>query len=71
MAEIPEPIRRYFDGINNERWEEFRGLWQADAEVICVGGHHYHGLDEVLGYYTSVLAPFPVHYDDLYADTAI
>jgi len=66
MPEFPPAIAQYFDCINNERWDAFPEVWAADAELVGVGGHHYRGRENVLGYYPPVLAPFPVHFDDAY-----
>ena len=63
---VPEVIRRYFDGVNNEDWDDFRGIWHADAVVEVVGGIRVQGWDEILPQYTGALANFPVHYDDPY-----
>ena len=63
-SDVPEAIRRYFHGVNNEDWDDFRTLWHEDAELEVVGGISLRGLDEVLPYYPSVLRNFPVHHDD-------
>ena len=34
---VPEAIRRYFDGVNTENWDDFRGIWHDDAVVEVVG----------------------------------
>jgi ketosteroid isomerase-like protein len=62
-----EVMRRYFDGVNNENWEDFRQIWHEDAVVDVTGGLHFEGIDEIAPYYPRVLKNFPVHYDDPYA----
>jgi ketosteroid isomerase-like protein len=66
-AEVPEAIRRYFDGLNNEDWEDFTGIWTEDAELVGVGARTRRGRDDVMTYYSTVLVPYPVHHDDPYA----
>jgi ketosteroid isomerase-like protein len=65
-VEAAEAIRRYFNGVNNEDWDDFRGIWHDDAVIEVVGGIRVQGWDEILPYYTGALAGFPVHYDDPY-----
>ena len=62
-----EVMRRYFDGVNNENWEDFRGIWHEDAVVDVTGGLHFEGVEEIVPYYPRVLKNFPVHHDDPYA----
>ena len=66
-AAAREVMRRYFDGVNNENWEDFRGIWHEDAVVDVTGGLHFEGIEEIAPYYPRVLKNFPVHYDDPYA----
>ncbi|MBM3676851.1 MAG: hypothetical protein FJW96_03065 [Actinobacteria bacterium] len=66
-AEAREVMRRYFDGVNNEDWDDFARIWHDDAVVDVTGGLHFEGVDQVLPYYPMVLRNFPVHYDDPYA----
>lgn len=63
---VPEAITRYFHGVNNEDWDDFRGIWHEDAEVDVVGGMRFRGLHDIVAYYPRVLANFPVHHDDPY-----
>jgi hypothetical protein len=62
----PEVIGRYFHGVNDEDWVDFRGIWHDDAVVDVVGGIHVQGWDEILPYYVGALSGFPVHHDDPY-----
>src|SRR6476620_5185440 len=59
-----ELIARYFHGVNTEDWDDFRGIWQADAVIEVVGGIRVQGWGEILPYYTGALTNFPVHHDD-------
>jgi ketosteroid isomerase-like protein len=67
VPEVPAAIRRYFDGLNNEDWEDFAAVWTEDAELIGVGARPRKGRDDVMTYYSTVLVPYPVHRDDPYA----
>lgn len=62
----PEVIERYFHGVNDEDWDDFRGIWHDDAVVDVVGGIHVQGWGEILPYYVGALSSFPVHHDDPY-----
>ncbi len=64
---VPEAIRRYFDGLNNEDWDDFTGIWTDDAELVGVGARMRKGRDDVMTYYSNVLVPYPVHHDDPFA----
>jgi hypothetical protein len=59
-------IGRYFNGVNTEDWEDFRGIWHDDAVVEVVGGIRVQGWDAILPYYVGALQNFPVHHDDPY-----
>ena len=65
-AAAPAAIGRYFHGVNNEDWDDFRGIWHDDAVVEVVGGIRVQGWDGILPYYVGALQNFPVHYDDPY-----
>jgi ketosteroid isomerase-like protein len=64
---VPEAIGRYFNGVNTEDWDDFRGIWHDDAVVEVVGGIRVQGWQEIRPYYVGALAGFPVHHDDPYA----
>lgn len=64
---VPDAIRRYFDDVNGENWDDFRTIWHPDAELRVVGGVRLRGVDEVTAYYPRVLTSFPVHHDEPYA----
>ena len=64
---VPDVIRRYFHGVNNEDWDDFRGIWHDGAVIEVVGGTRVQGWEEILPYYVRALAGFPVHHDDPYA----
>jgi ketosteroid isomerase-like protein len=63
---VPEAIGRYFNGVNTEDWDDFRGIWHDDAVVEVVGGVRVQGWDEIRPYYVRALAGFPAHHDDPY-----
>jgi ketosteroid isomerase-like protein len=66
-SDVPDAIRRYFDGLNHEDWEDFTGIWTEDAELVGVGARTRTGREDVMTYYSTVLVPYPVHHDDPYA----
>jgi ketosteroid isomerase-like protein len=66
VSPVPEAIRRYFHGVNEEDWDDFHGIWCDDAVIEVVGGIRVQGWDEILPYYTRALSGFPVHHDDPY-----
>ena len=55
VAVVPEAITRYFSGVNNEDWDDFRGIWHDDADVDVVGGMRFRGVDEIMAYYPRAL----------------
>ena len=62
--EVRAVITRYFDCVNNDRWDEFRELWHPDCTTTPVDGEQRHGVEEVLALYPLILAPFPAHRDE-------
>ena len=64
MAELPDPVRRYFDGINAEDWDGFASIWTDDAEIHPIGSRGRVGKEAVAGYYPSLLAPWREHHDE-------
>jgi ketosteroid isomerase-like protein len=64
MAELPPPIRRYFEGINGEDWEGFASIWTDDAEIHPIGSRGRRGKEAVVAYYPALLAPWREHHDE-------
>ncbi|MGH9245414.1 MAG: nuclear transport factor 2 family protein [Acidimicrobiales bacterium] len=64
MAELPQPVRRYFDGINAEDWDAFASIWTDDAEIHPVGSRGRRGRSDVVAYYPALLASWPKHHDE-------
>jgi ketosteroid isomerase-like protein len=62
--EVRDVVHRYFDCVNNDKWEEFRELWHPECVTTPVDGPQRHGLEDVLAMYPLVLGPFPEHLDD-------
>lgn len=62
--EVREVVRRYFECVNQDRWEEFRQLWHPDCVTVPVEGPQRQGVDEVTALYPLLLAPFATHLDD-------
>ena len=57
-------VQRYFDCVNSDDWDGLRELWHPECVTTPVDGPQRHGIDEVLGLYPLILAPFPTHLDD-------
>lgn len=53
----------YFDGINEERFEDVGALFTPDAELRAPGFPVRRGRAEIAAYLAGVLATYPVHRD--------
>jgi len=53
----------YFDGINNERYEDVAALFAPDASLFAPGFPVQRGRAEIGAYFPRVLAPYPKHHD--------
>ncbi len=51
-------IQRYFDCINQERWDDFPAIWAEDAEIGHPGSEPRHGRDAILAYYKAIMRAF-------------
>lgn len=62
--DVRDVVTRYFDFVNNDKWDALRELWHPDCVTTPVEGPQRHGVDEVMALYPEILAPFPIHFDD-------
>jgi ketosteroid isomerase-like protein len=62
--EVRAVVERYFDSVNNDKWDALRELWHPACTTTAVDGEQRHGTEEVLALYPVLLAPFPSHFDD-------
>jgi ketosteroid isomerase-like protein len=53
----------YFDGINEERFDDVGALFTPDAELRAPGFPVRRGPEEIAAYLAGVLAAYPVHRD--------
>jgi ketosteroid isomerase-like protein len=53
----------YFDGINEERFDDVAALFTPDAELRAPGFPVRRGREEIAAYLAGVLATYPVHRD--------
>jgi ketosteroid isomerase-like protein len=63
MSTSEETVRSYFACLDAEDWTRMRTLWHDDAELRAVGTRPRHGVDEVIGYFSRLFAPWPKHED--------
>jgi hypothetical protein len=57
-------VQAYFDGVNNDRFEEVAALFTDDAQLIAPGVKPRTGPGEIAPYFAAALAAYPKHYDD-------
>jgi predicted SnoaL-like aldol condensation-catalyzing enzyme len=53
----------YFDGINEERFDDVGALFTADGELHAPGFPVRRGPEEIAAYLAGVLATYPIHRD--------
>jgi ketosteroid isomerase-like protein len=67
VSSDPDPrqaaLDGYFDGINEERFEDVAALFTPDAELRAPGFPVRRGREEIAAYLAGVLATYPVHRD--------
>lgn len=56
-------VRRYFDVINAELWDELPRVFAADAEVRAVGVEPMVGLPAIERFYSRLFAAWAKHFD--------
>ena len=57
-------VQAYFDGINDERYDDVGALFAPDGVMIAPGIEPKTGPEEVATYFGSALRLYPQHYDD-------
>jgi ketosteroid isomerase-like protein len=64
MAELPQQVRRYFDCINAEEWDDFGSIFTDDAEIHPIGSRGRRGREAIVGYFPALLGPWREHHDE-------
>ena len=64
MMNAPDAVRRYFECINGDRFEELRGVFAPEVLLQMAGAKARRGVDATIAYYPLALAPLPHHVDD-------
>lgn len=64
MMNTPDAVRRYFECINGDRFDELRDVFAADVLLQMAGANDRRGVDAAVAYYPLALAPLPHHFDD-------
>jgi ketosteroid isomerase-like protein len=57
-------VHAYFDGINEERYDDVGRLFADDAVLMAPGVPPRRGPEEIAAYFGRALARYPEHYDD-------
>lgn len=57
-------VQAYFDGINEERYDDVGALFAADGVMIAPGTEPRVGPEQVASYFRAALRLYPEHYDD-------
>jgi ketosteroid isomerase-like protein len=56
-------VDAYFDGINEERYDDVGRLFAPDGVLMAPGIKPLRGPEQISAYFGKALAPYPVHYD--------
>jgi ketosteroid isomerase-like protein len=59
-----DPVTRYFELVNADRFDELRELFADDIVLEMAGASRRDGVDAAVAYYARALAPLPDHDDD-------
>lgn len=62
-AHNEEAVQGYFTCLDTEDWVTMRTLWHPNAELRATGARPRQGVDEVIGYFSKLFAPWPRHTD--------
>ena len=57
-------VQAYFQGINDERYDDVGALFAPDGVMIAPGIEPKVGPDAVASYFRAALRLYPEHYDD-------
>jgi ketosteroid isomerase-like protein len=63
MPATPAAVTKYFDYLNNDRFEELRDIFADDIRMEMAGAVPRRGVDDAVAFYTKALAPLPRHHD--------
>jgi ketosteroid isomerase-like protein len=64
MSETPDAVTRYFEYINDDRFDDLRELFAPEICLEMAGAPRRDGADAAIAYYARALAPLPRHVDD-------
>jgi ketosteroid isomerase-like protein len=57
-------VEAYFQGINEERYDDVGALFAPDGVLIAPGVEPRVGPEEIASYFRAALRLYPEHYDD-------
>jgi hypothetical protein len=57
-------VDAYFDGVNEDRFEEVAALFAPDAQLIAPGVRPRTGPQEIAPYFARALQAYPTHHDE-------
>jgi ketosteroid isomerase-like protein len=63
MPATPAAVTKYFDFVNNDRFEELRDIFADDIRLEMAGAPPRRGVDDAVAYYAKALAQLPRHDD--------
>jgi ketosteroid isomerase-like protein len=63
-ADIRSTLDAYFDGINEERYDDVAALFAAAGELRAPGIDPTSGGEAIASYFRAALAPYPEHRDE-------
>jgi ketosteroid isomerase-like protein len=63
-ADIRSTLDAYFDGINEERYDDVAALFAPAGELRAPGIEPTSGGEAIASYFRAALAPYPKHRDE-------
>jgi len=57
-------VQAYFDGVNDERFEDVAALFAPDGELTAPGTDTRRGREAIAAYFAAALRPYVEHLDD-------
>ena len=63
-ADIRSTLDAYFDGINEERYDDVAALFAAGGELRAPGIDPQSGAEAIAAYFRAALGPYPRHRDE-------
>lgn len=64
MSRVETTIQSYFDGINQERYDQVAALFAPEGVLCAPGIEPRRGPGEIEPYFAAALGPYPEHLDD-------